>query len=173
MIEREGLQRALFLSRTVSVLSSAENEGQAQASAWLRTSSLLWVSHLNSDFQFPVWSTRLSTILQHESLIRSSLANTFQSIRNQANVNIIFFKKLTFSQRVSKCSSIFVTYSQTAYFLHLNVRNLLNLKKFKCKQHFISEKAMAPHSSTLAWKIPWTEEPGRLPSMGSLRVGHD
>ena len=36
-----------------------------------------------------------------------------------------------------------------------------------------SEKAMAPHSSTLAWKIPWTEEPGRLWSMGSLRVGHD
>ena len=35
------------------------------------------------------------------------------------------------------------------------------------------EKAMAPHSSTLAWKIPWTEEPGRLKSMGSLRVGHD
>ena len=32
---------------------------------------------------------------------------------------------------------------------------------------------MAPHSSTLAWKIPWTEEPGRLKSMGSLRVGHD
>ena len=35
------------------------------------------------------------------------------------------------------------------------------------------EKAMPPHSSTLAWKIPWTEEPGRLQSMGSLRVGHD
>ena len=35
------------------------------------------------------------------------------------------------------------------------------------------EKAMAPHSSPLAWKIPWTEEPGRLQSMGSLRVGHD
>ena len=32
---------------------------------------------------------------------------------------------------------------------------------------------MAPHSSTLAWKIPWTEEPGRLQSMGSLGVGHD
>ena len=32
---------------------------------------------------------------------------------------------------------------------------------------------MAPHSSTLAWKIPWTEEPGRLQFMGSLRVGHD
>ena len=32
---------------------------------------------------------------------------------------------------------------------------------------------MAPHSSTLAWKIPWMEEPGRLQSMGSLRVGHN
>ena len=38
---------------------------------------------------------------------------------------------------------------------------------------YIWEKAMAPHSSTLAWKIPWTEEPGRLQSMGSLRVRHD
>ena len=36
-----------------------------------------------------------------------------------------------------------------------------------------TEKAMAPHSSTLAWKIPWTEEPGRLQSMGSWRVSHD
>ena len=37
----------------------------------------------------------------------------------------------------------------------------------------ILEKAVAPHSSTLAWKIPWTEEPGRLQSMGSRRVGHN
>ena len=35
------------------------------------------------------------------------------------------------------------------------------------------EKEMAPHSSTLPWKIPWTEEPGKLQSMGSQRVGHD
>ena len=35
------------------------------------------------------------------------------------------------------------------------------------------EKSMAPHSSILAWKIPWMEAPGRLQSMGSLRVGHD
>ena len=39
--------------------------------------------------------------------------------------------------------------------------------------HHLAEKAMAPHSSTLAWKIPWTKEPGGLQSMGSLRVGHD
>ena len=38
---------------------------------------------------------------------------------------------------------------------------------------YISEKAMAPHSSTLAWRIPWTEESGRLQTMGSLRVEHN
>ena len=38
---------------------------------------------------------------------------------------------------------------------------------------FISEKAVAPHSSTLAWKLPWMEEPGGLQSMGSWRVRHD
>ena len=44
------------------------------------------------------------------------------------------------------------------------INNLLGLE---------AEKAMAPYSSTLAWKIPWMEEPGRLQSMGSQRVGHD
>ena len=37
----------------------------------------------------------------------------------------------------------------------------------------ILEKAMAPHSRALAWKLPWMEEPGRLQSVGSRRVGHD
>ena len=45
--------------------------------------------------------------------------------------------------------------------------------KAMVKAFTVSEKAMAPPSSTLAWKIPWTEEPGRLWSMGSLRVRHD
>ena len=40
-------------------------------------------------------------------------------------------------------------------------------------QEHALEKAMAPHSSTFAWKIPWMEEPGRLQSMGSQRVRHD
>ena len=44
-----------------------------------------------------------------------------------------------------------------------------NLRRLICTL----EKAMAPHSSTLAWKIPWMEEPGRLQPMGSLGVGHD
>ena len=44
---------------------------------------------------------------------------------------------------------------------------------YLCTSSMSMEKAMAPHSSTLAWKIPWTEEPGGLQSMGSLRVGHN
>ena len=44
---------------------------------------------------------------------------------------------------------------------------------FNMLSMFVTEKAMAPHSSTLAWKIPRTEEHGRLQSMGSHRVGHD
>ena len=49
----------------------------------------------------------------------------------------------------------------------------IKVKKKKKNTRGFSEKAMAPHSSTLAWKIPWTEEPGMLQSMGSLHVGHD
>ena len=55
-----------------------------------------------------------------------------------------------------------ISYTTVCYF-----SSLYNTHKF------FSEKAMAPHSSTLAWKIPWTEEPGALQSMGSQRVGHD
>ena len=47
------------------------------------------------------------------------------------------------------------------------------LKKFVSVHVCYMEKAMAPHSSTVAQKIPWMEEPGRLQSMGSLRVRHD
>ena len=49
---------------------------------------------------------------------------------------------------------------------------LLNLSIYLCL-YLSPEKAMATHSSTLAWKIPWMEKPSGLQSMGSLRVGHD
>ena len=51
--------------------------------------------------------------------------------------------------------------------------NLAAAAEFRGALMGLWEKAMAPHSSTLAWKIPWTEEPGRLRSMGSWRVEHD
>ena len=61
-----------------------------------------------------------------------------------------------------------------ALYNHENWKTVsLNKKLIKHILVHPSEKAMAPYSSTLAWKIPWTEEPGRLQSMGSRRVGHD
>ena len=64
----------------------------------------------------------------------------------------------------SKCRFLVTTHTNLIRIAGVKTRNLPFL---------FYTKAMAPHSSTLAWKIPWTEEPGRLQSRGSLRVGHD
>ena len=55
----------------------------------------------------------------------------------------------------------------------LHFTNILQPLSYLTLSTILSEKAMAPHSSTFAWKIPWMEEPGGLQSTGSLRVGHD
>ena len=55
----------------------------------------------------------------------------------------------------------------------MKLRRLLLGSEVMTNLDDILEKAMATHSSTLAWKIPWMEDPGRLQSMGSLGVGHD
>ena len=61
------------------------------------------------------------------------------------------------------------------YFLFRMNLFVLDQAKRKVPKQYVQllEKAMATHSSTLAWKIPWAEEPGRLQSVGSQRVGHD
>ena len=51
--------------------------------------------------------------------------------------------------------------------------NVLHLSILRKALESLTEKAMAPHSSTLPWKIPWMEKPGGLQSMGSQRVRHD
>ena len=74
----------------------------------------------------------------------------------------VFCISLTFhSKKTCQCSMLWpANYALCcSHFCHLLV--------------FHVEKAMAPHSSTLAWKIPWTEEPRRLQSMRSVRVRHD
>ena len=77
-------------------------------------------------------------------------------------VNSTYYSNMLTGQRVGK-EGIFQwspeSLGNTGYLLMKELRS--------------SEKAMASHSSTLAWKIPWTEEPGRLQCMGSLGVGHD
>ena len=59
----------------------------------------------------------------------------------------------------------------TYLFLYTILSNQIS-KYCRCPVNIL-EKAMAPHSSSLAWKIPWMEEPGRLQSMGSPRVRHN
>ena len=63
------------------------------------------------------------------------------------------------------------TYLWTNLMMHLPTMRETRVQSLG--QEDLLEKEMATHSSTLAWKIPWMEEPGRLQSTGSLRVGHD
>ena len=63
-----------------------------------------------------------------------------------------------------------MTKCDVIYWMGSRSRKRTGSKKLRKSE---SRKAMAPHSSTLAWKIPWTEEPGRLQSTGSLRVRHN
>ena len=71
---------------------------------------------------------------------------------------------------IISCIGMWVLYhwvTREAHVIHSSFSVLL------VAQYLPPEKAMAPHYGTPAWKIPWTEEPGRLQSMGSLRVGPD
>ena len=74
------------------------------------------------------------------------------------------FLKVQFSSVAQSCFNIFNPMDCNTPSFPAHHQLLVHLKL---------EKAVAPHSSTLAWKTPWTEEPGRLQSMGSLWVGHD
>ena len=64
-------------------------------------------------------------------------------------------------------------FSTEKCFFHYSTTSWSLSKFFTASCAFLLEKAMEPHSSTIAWKIPWLEEPGRLQSLGSLGVGHD
>ena len=82
---------------------------------------------------------------------------------------------------ILQCSASFIVqlshpYMTTGKTIALTLRTFVGKVTsllFNTLSKFVLEKPMAPHSSILAWKIPWTEEPVRLQSMGSLRVWHD
>ena len=67
-------------------------------------------------------------------------------------------------RQTTKWGKMFENHISDTGLIAIIYKELLKLK---------TEQAMATHSTTLAWKIPWMEEPHRLQSMGSLRVGHD
>ena len=81
------------------------------------------------------------------------------------------------SERLNWISSIvlFFWYSRVGFSAscYKNYENIHLSFRFHREYLDAGEKAMAPHSSTLAWQIPWTEEPDSLQSMGSLGVGHN
>ena len=79
---------------------------------------------------------------------------------------------LPFYFKVSKCGFNFLSLPWYSILVDQELVSCLNFGILSILQ-FFSEKAIAPHSSTLAWKIPLSEEPGRLQYKGSLRVRHD
>ena len=95
----------------------------------------------------------LEVILKQMKVLSKNFTQTYEQTKNRWKIrkNYFFFSLCCFS--VVKCLKI--------------PYDVKFIAKFSCK------KAMALHSSTLAWKISWMEEPGRLQSMGSLRVRHD
>ena len=97
---------------------------------------------------------------KHEKNYRSNIGNSVNQII--CRVKLRSEKKWKIKCKANKESK----FTLLLLFL-INQNNLLVTRNFPM------EKAMAPHSSTLAWKIPWAEEPGGLPSTGSHRVGRD
>ena len=85
-------------------------------------------------------------------------------------MNIVFASGLFVTTRKVK------KYYQTASLVAQRLKRLPPMRETRVRslgREDPLEKEMATHSSTLAWRIPWREEPGRLQSMGSPRVGHD
>ena len=86
-------------------------------------------------------------------------------------MNSVMLLSVQFSCSVVSDFAIPWTAARQASLSIINSRRFLKLISIELVMD--TEKAMAPHSSTPAWKIPWMEEPGRLQSMGSLSVGHN
>ena len=90
-----------------------------------------------------------------------------------------WIKKLWYIYRMEYYSAIKMNAFESILMRWMNLEPIIQSevsqkeKDKYCVLTHISENTVAPHSSTLAWKIPWTEEPGRLQSMVSLRIRHD
>ena len=88
-------------------------------------------------------------------------------------MGLLFENHIYFWNYIPKLSAIVYMSCSACAFVSFNPHQSLVEPNIYWASRKYSEKAMVPHSSALAWKIPWTEEPGGLQSMGSLRVRHD
>ena len=121
-------------------------------------------------------------ILCHPLLLLSSIFPSIRVFSNESALRIRWPKYWSFSFNISPSNDHPGLISFRMDWLDLLVVQGTLSRVFSNttvqKHQFFStqvalQKAITPHSSTLAWKIPWMEKPGRLQSMGSLRVGHD
>ena len=111
-----------------------------------------------------------ASILQLSAFFIGQISHPYMNTRKTIALTRLTFVDKIMSLLLNMLSRLVMT------FLSRSKRLLISwLQSFWGGGGFITslEKAMATHSSTLAWKIPWTEEPGRLQSNGSIRVGYD
>ena len=109
----------------------------------------------------------LKSLLQHHSSKASILQHSAFFILQLSHPYMAIGKTIALTKQ---------TFVGKVISLHYNMLSRLVITFLPRSKHLLIswlQSPMAPHSSTLAWKIPWTEEPGRLQSMGSLRVGHN
>ena len=115
-------------------------------------------------------------ILCHPLLLLTSIFPSIRVFFSESVLRIRWPKYWSFSFSISPSSEYSGLISFRIDWLGLlAVQGALKslLQGHSSKASILQHSAMAPHSSTLAWKVPWTEEPGGLQSMESLRVGHD
>ena len=115
-------------------------------------------------------------VLCHPLVLLPSIFPSIRVFSNESVLHIGWPKYWSFSFSISPSSEYSGLISFRIDWLGLlAVQGALKslLQGHSSKASILQHSAMAPHSSTLAWKVPWTEEPGRLQSMGSLGVGHN
>ena len=148
-------------------------------SEWGYSSCSTWVSHCGSFSCCRTWAldTWASVVTAHGLLWHSGLVAPWHVESSWTRIKPLSLALiggfLTTEPPGKSCILFHFRFLQDTEYSSLCYYGSLSVIHFIYIVVCISEKAMATHSSTLAWKIPWTEEAGGLPSMGSQRVQHD
>ena len=146
-----------------TLCNSKDSECQASLSI-TNSQSLLKLMSLESVMPFN------HLILCHPLLLLPSIVPSIRGFSSESVLCIRWPKYWSFSYSLSSSSE----YSGPISFrIDKRLSIMQETRVWSLGREDPLEKEMAIHSSTLAWKIPWTEEPGRLQSMGSQRVGHE
>ena len=114
--------------------------------------------------------------LQSLVAVQGTLKSLLQHLSSKASIrwcSAFFIVQLSHPYMTTGKTIILTRWTFVGKVRSLLFNMLSRSEAIEVTQQQQQEKAMATHSSTLAWKIPGTEEPGRLQSMGSRRVGHD